>query len=193
LRYLHVLGCGDPHDVASETWLQVVRDLPSFSGREQTFRRLLFTTGRQCAIAHAETTSRRPVRASRVGLDILADTEVGQDQVPDAPARRAVALLGRLSPEHAESVALRVLGGLDTADVAEIIGMSADTVAAALHRALRMLAGDADVRELALQSASTAGATRTASAVTDTIEIPVPPLPRRLALEPDWRVREETS
>ena len=27
LRYLRVLSCGDAEDVASETWLQVVRDL----------------------------------------------------------------------------------------------------------------------------------------------------------------------
>ena len=27
LRYLRVLSCDDPDDIASETWLQVVRDL----------------------------------------------------------------------------------------------------------------------------------------------------------------------
>ena len=32
LRYLRVLGCDDPDDVASETWLQVVRDLHRFDG-----------------------------------------------------------------------------------------------------------------------------------------------------------------
>ena len=30
LRYLQVIGCDDVDDVAGETWLQVVRDLPKF-------------------------------------------------------------------------------------------------------------------------------------------------------------------
>ena len=45
LRYLRVLSCGDAEDVASETWLQVVRDLHRFSGSEDDFRRWLFTVG----------------------------------------------------------------------------------------------------------------------------------------------------
>ena len=31
LRFLRVIGCDDPDDVASETWLQVIRDLPKFT------------------------------------------------------------------------------------------------------------------------------------------------------------------
>jgi hypothetical protein len=38
LRYLHALAGQDAEDIASETWLQVTRDLPGFSGTYDGFR-----------------------------------------------------------------------------------------------------------------------------------------------------------
>jgi RNA polymerase sigma-70 factor, ECF subfamily len=151
LRFLRVFGCDDPEDVASETWLQVVRDLCMFSGSSDDFRRWLFTIGRNRAVDAARARSRRPARAAGAGLDILADTQEVEDQVLDGiSAERAVTLLRRLSPDQAEAVALRVLAGLDTPDVAKILGKSAGAVRVALHRGLRTLADDPVVRELAL-------------------------------------------
>ena len=158
LRFLRVLGCEDPEDVASETWLQVVRDLCMFSGSAEDFRRWLFTIGRNRAIDAARARSRRPARAANAGLDILADTQVVEDQVLDGlSAEQAVTLLRRLSPDQAEAVALRVLAGLDTPDVAKILGKSSGAVRVALHRGLRTLADDPVVRELALRRNRTVG------------------------------------
>lgn len=151
LRFLRVVGCDDPEDVASETWLQVVRDLCMFSGTGEDFRRWLFTIARHRAIDAARARSRRPARAANAGLDILADTQVVEEQVLDGiSAERAVMLLRRLSREQAEAVALRVLAGLDTPDVAKILGKSPGAVRVALHRGLRTLADDPVIRELAL-------------------------------------------
>ena len=46
LRYLRVLGCDEADDVASETWLQAIRDLSRFSGGADDFRGWLFGIGR---------------------------------------------------------------------------------------------------------------------------------------------------
>jgi RNA polymerase sigma-70 factor (ECF subfamily) len=152
LRFLRVVGSDDPEDVASETWLHVVRDLCMFSGSGDDFRRWLFTIARHRAIDAARARSRRPARAANAGLDILADTHVVEEQVLDGiSAEGAVILLRRLSPDQAEAVALRVLAGLDTPDVAEILGKSPGAVRVALHRGLRTLADDPVVRELALR------------------------------------------
>jgi RNA polymerase sigma-70 factor, ECF subfamily len=151
LRFLRVVGCDDPEDVASETWLQVVRDLCMFSGSGDDFRRWLFTIARHRAIDAARARSRRPARAANAGLDILADTQVVEEQVLDGiSAERAIMLLRRLSQDQAEAVALRVLAGLDTPDVAKILGKSPGAVRVALHRGLRTLADDPVIRELAL-------------------------------------------
>jgi hypothetical protein len=61
----------------------------------------------------------------------------------------AVALLARLSADQAEAVALRVIAGLETPDVARILGKSAGAVRVALHRGLKTLADDPAVRALA--------------------------------------------
>ena len=161
LRFLRVVGCDDPEDVASETWLQVVRDLCVFSGSADDFRRWLFTIGRNRTIDAARARSRRPRSAASAGLEVLPDTQVVEDQVLDGiSAEQAVAMLRRLSRDQAEAVALRVLAGLDTPDVAKILGKSPGAVRVALHRGLRTLADDPAVRELALRGGRAVGDTR---------------------------------
>lgn len=159
LRFLRVVGCDDPDDVASETWLQVVRDLHRFSGGEEDFRRWLFTIGRHRAVDAARARSRRPVGAVNSGLDLLADTQLVEDQVLEGMSvQGAVALLSQLSRDQAEAVALRVIAGLDTPDVAKILGKSTGAIRVALHRGLKALADDPSVRALAARPSSQAAA-----------------------------------
>jgi RNA polymerase sigma-70 factor, ECF subfamily len=183
LRYLRVVGCDDPDDVASETWLQVVRDLHRFSGGEEDFRRWLFTIGRHRAVDAARARARRPVGPSSVGLDILADSQLVEDQVLDGMSiRHAVALLSGLSKDQAEAVALRVIAGLDTPDVAQILGKSAGAIRVALHRGLKTLAADPSVQALAHRTAGGgSGATPPAPG----------PSPRRAGTDPThWSLEE---
>ncbi len=150
LRYLRVLACDDADDVASETWLQVVRDLPRFSGGDEDFRRWLFTIGRHRAIDDARARKRRPTIEIPESMAAVADDELVEDQVLHALAvRRAVALLTALPADQAEAVALRVLAGLDTGAVAGILGKSPGAVRVALHRGLRALGRNPAVRALA--------------------------------------------
>jgi RNA polymerase sigma-70 factor (ECF subfamily) len=157
LRYLRVLRCADPDDVASETWLQVVRDLHKFRGGENDFRRWLFTIGRHRAIDVARSASRHPVDPAPAGLEHLADDQTVEDQVFDSiVVRKALGLLTDLSPDQAEAVALRVIAGLDTTAVARILGKSTGAVRVALHRGLRALADDPRVQALAATPATNA-------------------------------------
>jgi RNA polymerase sigma-70 factor, ECF subfamily len=149
LRYLRVLGCDDPDDVASETWLQVVRDLHRFSGGAAEFRGWLFTVGRHRAIDAGRARTRRRSSPAAGGFDGLADTQLVEDQVLDELAlHQALRLLASLSRDQAEAVALRVIAGLDNAAVAEILGKSPGAVRVAVHRGLRTLAADPRVQAL---------------------------------------------
>ncbi len=150
LRYLRVLACDSADDVASETWLQVVRDLPRFSGGDEDFRRWLFTIGRHRAIDDARARKRRPTIPIPESVAALADDELVEDQVLHAlSVKRAIALLAALPADQAEAVALRVLAGLDTSAVAGILGKSPGAVRVALHRGLRALGRNPAVRALA--------------------------------------------
>jgi RNA polymerase sigma-70 factor (ECF subfamily) len=50
LRYLQVVTPGAAEDVASETWLEVVRGLGQFTGDETGFRSWVFTIARHRAL-----------------------------------------------------------------------------------------------------------------------------------------------
>lgn len=150
LRYLRVLGCADPDDVASETWFQVVRDLDAFNGGEQDFRRWLFTVARNRAVDAGRARQRRRTTAMPPAFDGVADERPVEDQALDLiSARQAVRMLTQLPDYQAEVVALRVLAGLDAPAVASILGKSPGAVRVALHRGLRALADDPAVQALA--------------------------------------------
>jgi RNA polymerase sigma-70 factor (ECF subfamily) len=149
LRYLRVRARGNHEDVAAETWLQVIRDLGSFSGNADGFRAWLFTLARHRAIDAARAAAARPA------LSVPDFTAVGR-QPTAAPAEteaieristgRAIALVRRLPPDQADMVMLRVVAGLDVPTVAEIVGKSPGAVRVSVHRGLRALARDPKIR-----------------------------------------------
>jgi RNA polymerase sigma-70 factor (ECF subfamily) len=152
LRYLQVVGCDDVDDVAGETWLQAIRDLATFKkDSADEFRAWLFTIARHRAIDAAR--SRQRFRDKVLAADSFAPTVTVASPVEDEAltqisTRRAVALVAQLPPDQAEVVALRVIAGLDTRDVARLLRKSPGAVRVALHRGLRTLSGDPRVWQL---------------------------------------------
>jgi RNA polymerase sigma-70 factor (ECF subfamily) len=146
LRYLQVIGCDDVDDVAGETWLQVVRDLPKFKkDNADEFRAWLFTIGRHRAIDAAR--SRRRFRDKTLAAEPVPSPASSGNPVEDEVLRQlstqqAIAMVARLSKDQAEVVALRVIAGLDTAAVARLLRKSPGAVRVALHRGLRALSDD---------------------------------------------------
>src|SRR4029077_10722760 len=60
IRYLHALAGQDAEDIASETWLQVTRDLTGCTGSYDGFRAWVTTIARHRALDHLRRTTRRP-------------------------------------------------------------------------------------------------------------------------------------
>ena len=156
LRYLRVIT-PEADDVAGDTWLHVVTGLRGFRGEEEAFRAWLFTIARHRAADAARSRARRPavpvaVPEAAQGLTAQGLTAqgltAGPPLAPDAAdlaldgisARAVVALIATLPRDQAEVVMLRVVAGLEVADVARIVGKSPGAVRVAAHRALRRLA-----------------------------------------------------
>src|SRR5262245_53674077 len=59
LRYLTVIGDDAADDLASETWMQVARDLPRFAGDPTAFRVWVFRIARHRALNHRRQIARR--------------------------------------------------------------------------------------------------------------------------------------
>jgi len=142
LRYLRVIAPGAEEDIAAETWVHVVRGLASFRGGEQAWRAWLFTTARRRAIDYGRRRARRPAGAlDEVPPGLLPVTPDAADlAIERMGTRSAVALLAGLPTTQAEVILLRVVAGLDTETVAQLVGRSPGAVRVAAHRGLRRLA-----------------------------------------------------
>ncbi|MDG4824832.1 RNA polymerase sigma factor [Asanoa sp. WMMD1127] len=142
LRYLRGLIGDDADDVASETWLQICRDLPRFAGDYDNFRAWAATIARHRAMDHVRKLRRRP--SVPVPVEALADLAGAADtehEAADAVATgAAVALLASLPAQQAEAVLLRVVMGLDAETVGRILGKRPGAVRTAAYRGLRRLA-----------------------------------------------------
>jgi RNA polymerase sigma-70 factor, ECF subfamily len=147
LRYLHTLVGDDAEDIASETWLQVTRDLAGFSGDYDGFRGWVATIARHRALDHLRHHARRPP-ALPVPAEDLAAYPSGRPATDDTADRAlealstgaALALIATLPADQAEAVLLRAVLGLDAKAAATVLGKRPGAVRTAAYRGLRTLA-----------------------------------------------------
>ena len=147
-RYLRVLVGQDAEDVASEAWLQIARDLPSFHGDADGLRAWTATIARHRALDHLRQQRRRPVAA--VPAEWLPEQPAGQDTAEAAlesmSTDAALQLIASLPPDQAEAVVLGVVVGLDAKSAAAVLGKRPGAVRTAVYRGLRTLAKRVDGR-----------------------------------------------
>jgi RNA polymerase sigma-70 factor (ECF subfamily) len=151
LRYFRVVAAEAAEDLAADTWVSVIRGLGRFHGDEQAFRAWVFTMARHRAIDWRRQAARRLTRS-------VPAEQLAERSAPDDPAaavleaqstRAALALLAELPADQAEVVALRVLGGLEVAEVARVVGKRPGAVRVLAHRGLRRLASRLEAAGLA--------------------------------------------
>ena len=144
LRYLRVTAGVLAEDIASYTWIRVIEKLGSFSGDEAGFRRWLVTIAPNHHLDQVRRSARRPERLTD---DTATVIDLTGRSAPDAATvaeertstDAALRLIATLPPAQAEMVILRVVVGLDVADVARVVGRSPGAVRVAVHRGLRKL------------------------------------------------------
>lgn len=144
LRYLRVTAGVLAEDIASYTWIRVIEKLATFTGDEAGFRRWLVTIARNHHLDQVRRAARRPERLTGDTATVIDLT--GRSE-PDAAALAeermstdaAIRLIATLPSAQAEMVILRVVVGLDVADVARVVGRSPGAVRVAVHRGLRKL------------------------------------------------------
>ncbi|MGH3220284.1 MAG: RNA polymerase sigma factor [Streptosporangiaceae bacterium] len=143
LRYLRALVGDDAEDVASETWLQVTRDLSGFTGDHDGFRGWIVTIARHRAMDHLRRRTSRPP-AIPVPVEALAGRPAADDTAEGAletvSTGAALALIATLPADQAEAVLLRTVLGLDARSAAAVLGKRPGAVRTAAYRGLRTLA-----------------------------------------------------
>lgn len=142
LRYLRTLVRTDAEDVASETWLQIARDLHTFRGDGDAFRGWAATIGRHRALDHIRYHQRRAAVAvpTEDFAERAADEDTSADALDVLDSRRALLLIRSLPADQAEAVLLRVIMGLDAKTAARVLGKRPGAIRTASYRGLRRLA-----------------------------------------------------
>jgi RNA polymerase sigma-70 factor, ECF subfamily len=157
LRYLHALVGDDAEDIASETWLQITRDLHTFHGTPDGFRGWAATIARHRALDHLRARTRRPPPIPMPADDLagLAAADDTAARALDAVAtRNAIALIATLPPDQAEAVLLRAVIGLDATTAAQVLGKRPGAIRTAAYRGLRTLARRLDLDDAGSPSVS---------------------------------------
>lgn len=146
LGYLRGRGAPEPEDQLGETFLQVARDLHTFTGDEVGFRSWVFTIAHRRMLDASRSRRRRPVQPlapdelAPVADAVRADGAPTDDTLAALADRELLSgLLAHLTEDQREVLLLRYVVDLDTAAVGAVTGRSANAVAALTRRALQEL------------------------------------------------------
>ena len=142
LRYLNAFAPGRARTWPPRPGSGSSRASAASPATSAAFRAWVFTVARHRAVDRWRRATRR--HDELVPLDALADLPAPDDPATAAvdaiSSQAAVALIATLPPDQAEVVLLRVVAGLDVAEVAAITGKRPGNVRVLAHRALRRLA-----------------------------------------------------
>lgn len=142
LRYLRWEEPSAADDIVGETWLALAERIGEFQGRETALRAWMFSVARGRVADRRSSGARR--RTQPVSPDQFVDVAGGPDPADvvlgTLSAQQAIdQLVAGLTPEQAQVIVLRVVGGLPVEDVAKVLGKRPETVRVTQHRALRRL------------------------------------------------------
>ena len=137
LRYLRGRIGDGAEDVAAQAWLDAARQIDEFEGGDLDFRRWMFTIARHRSIDELRRRGRRPEDPTAAPPFEPAGRDDAVEQLDDLAS--ALSLVRRLPPDQGDAVLLRVVGNLDVAEVAAVMGRSQGSVRVLVHRGLRRL------------------------------------------------------
>jgi RNA polymerase sigma factor (sigma-70 family) len=138
LRYFRAQAPSEAEDLAADVWIDAAGALSRFEGDESAFGRWLFTIAHRRLVDHRRRNGRR--HEERLSTESVAGLVSRADWAPEPEDRLALACLACLPRPYAEVVLLRVVGGFDSNEVAQILGRKPGTVRVMQKRALERLA-----------------------------------------------------
>lgn len=143
--YLRGRGAADPEDLASETFVAVVRNVGRFKGTETKFRSWVLTIAHRRLVDERRRLARQREDAAEPGdLEEATDSAlVAGDAADDALARIGTEdvreLLDRLTDDQRAVILLRVVAQLPVKETARVLGKRQGAVKTLQRRALARL------------------------------------------------------
>ena len=126
-------------DICAETFVRVVSSIDAFR-ENSSIKTWIYTIARNLCLTHLAR-AKRTVPLDDELVETLPDCSPGPEQVvadreADAVLQEAI---GQLDPSLREALLLRVTGDLSYAEIAQVTGVPAATVATHVHRAREQL------------------------------------------------------
>jgi RNA polymerase sigma-70 factor (ECF subfamily) len=131
-----VRDSGAAEDVVAATFERAYRRRGSYDARRGSRRQWLFGIARHAALDELRRRKRVATLAAEPGAPEAPDDEGAADPIRRATVR--VALAG-LDARDRELVALKFFAGLDNAEIAGVLGISASNAGTRVHRAVQRL------------------------------------------------------
>lgn len=137
--YLRVQGADDVEDLTSESFLALVRAIPTFRGDATQFRSFVFVIAHRRLQDERRRESRRPLRDIGGAVDIDTYTRPGDNVHEETLGRlageRVLALCAPLPHDQRDVVLLRIVADLSLEQVAAVVGKTTGAVKALQRRA----------------------------------------------------------
>ena len=147
--YLTSRGAREAEDLASETFLQVARNVQSFDGDEAAFRSWVFVIAHRRLIDWRRSQGRRP---ATVPLTAHDQDHSGGDVEAEALDRVVTVELQmafeKLTEIQRDVLALRIIGHLTLEETASVVGKRVGAVKAAQRRGLLALREHLDLERV---------------------------------------------
>jgi len=147
LRYFRAYSTENAEDLLGEVFLQVVRDLPDFSGSEGQFRAWVFTIARRRLVDEWRRQGRRrevlcrddPRLTAGQPLAATGPDEIVHDVLRRLSEQRVSVVLARLTPAQRDVLFLRIIAELSIAETAQVLGNTPGGVKALQVRGLEAI------------------------------------------------------
>jgi len=135
--YLASRGAAEPEDLASETFLQVARNIQGFDGDEAAFRSWVFVIAHRRLIDSRRARGRRPATTPLTELETShSGGDVEDEAVSQLVTVEMQAAFEKLTDIQRDVLALRIIGHLTLEETAEVVGKRVGAVKAAQRRGL---------------------------------------------------------
>jgi RNA polymerase sigma-70 factor (ECF subfamily) len=140
MAYLVSRGVRDADDVAADAFADIVRSIHRFEGDRHAFVSWALTIAhRRMVDAFRVAARRQEVATPADDLERMAQIDVEEAVLGLIGAERARRLLGELTPDQADVIALRIYGDLSLPEVAKALGKPLTAVTSLQHRGLEAL------------------------------------------------------
>lgn len=136
--YLASRGVADPDDLASETFLQVARDIHNFEGDSSSFRSWVFVIAHRRMIDARRSQQRRPTTTPLpdVAEDLIKGGDTEEEAMGVLSQGRFEELLDGLTDSQKQVVSLRIVADLTLEETARVLGKNVGSVKALQNRAM---------------------------------------------------------